>query len=343
MPVFHDISNGLLSGESLFIITEALLGTVRSWIGVFERFRRAADRSLTLSVNDSKSHIKDISEVSKLLLVVLLSGEIDMTIASAIIAFIGTSWCLVGWLNFAEALLIDSWHWVSAEIVGTARLPVVSFNGNGLPFSHFIEGLDWSLGVWTSWNTKPHSSWALATFISLGSTLEWLVVLVNDWLLVDIVLVACILPVLFGILDGGVAISAEHAGNFWVFIKISLSLIIGQSLGTGTKSTLLETNGSKLALRVQQSIDVLVACRVASSVLIIKSTPGWNAIVWHIIIFTLECSGLQRLDGWGIFSGLQIIRIHIVISIRIIDLIQGLGRVLHLSLGKGCGSLWNLS
>jgi hypothetical protein len=91
MPVFHDCSNGLLSGENLSIITEALLGTVRSWIGVFERFRRAADRSHTLNVSDSKSRIKDISEVSKLLLVVLLSGEIDMTIASAIIAFIGTS------------------------------------------------------------------------------------------------------------------------------------------------------------------------------------------------------------------------------------------------------------
>jgi len=334
-PVVHDCCDGLWGSEGLSVIAEALLGSAGRWVGVLEGLGRAADWTAAGGISDGESGLKDVIEVGKPLVAVDFGSEVDVAIASAVIAFFGTSRCLIGWLDLAIALLVESWHWVAAKIDGIARLPVIGLLGDGLPLSHFVESLDWAFGVWASSDTKPHGSWALAALVCLGGALEWLVVLVNDRIGVDGVLVASSLPVLLGLHERGGTISAKHAGNFGILVQISLGLVVGQSLGAGTESTLLETGGSVVALWVQQSVDILVASRVASGVIIVESAiGGWTS--GRCIDVGLDWLRLEGPQGGCFVSILQVfLRFGIILGV---DLSQVLNGVL-LHQGDACVAL----
>jgi hypothetical protein len=131
-------------------------------------------------IKNGVSHFEHVIEGSEFFIIILFGTEINVTIATAFVTFICTSRGLVFWFDFTEALLVEAGHWVATEIDSRARLPVISFLRNCLPLSHFFESFNLGLVVWTSSRTEPHSTWALAALVCLLSTLEWLVVSINE-------------------------------------------------------------------------------------------------------------------------------------------------------------------
>ena len=78
-----------------------------------------------------------------------------------------------------------------------------------------------------------------------------------------------------------------------------MSLVVSQSAGAGTESTLLETSRSIMRLWIQQSINILITGRVASGILIIKSTVSRWTGGWTIDIISLNWLGSLILwDSW---------------------------------------------
>ena len=118
---------------------------------------------------------------------------------------------------------------------------------------------------------------------------------------------------LFGLHQRRSTVSAKHTRDLWILIKISLSLVVSQSLCASTEPSLLETGGRVVGLWVEQSIDILVTSRIASGIFVVKrSVSGWT------IRRSIDITGrgiwlFVLLDGRWLFSLLLIIRIVCVI------------------------------
>lgn len=96
-----------------------MLRVVREWVGSLEGVGGAGDGTGVVGVNQGEVIAENIKEASWGLVIIQVSAsEVNVTVAEAVIAFIGTSGGLVWWLDFAEALLVEAWHRVSSELNG---------------------------------------------------------------------------------------------------------------------------------------------------------------------------------------------------------------------------------
>lgn len=253
-----------------------------------------------------------------------------MAIACAIVALCSASGRLVLGLDFAEALFVGSWHGVASKVDCRARHPVVGLLGNSFPLSHLFERLDFGFGVGSRGETKPHGAWALAAFVGLRSALERLVVLVSDRGGVNWVFVAHILPVLSSLLERCCAIPAKQSGDFRVLVEVPLGLVISESLGAGSKSSLGNSGRRVMSSCVEDGVDVLVASGVAPGIVVVEGTlGGWAR------------AGVLESRRWSgrLLSGVSLGFVSLVVVIVVVGLVVILLECFDLSKAFACVSL----
>lgn len=193
-----------------------------------------------------------------------------MTIANTFVTLVSTPGSSVGWLDFAEALLVGTGHWVSSKLDNRARLPVVAFSSDGSPLSHLFESLDLCTVVWTGLETEPEHTWALATVLWTLAADEWNVLFILDRGLQSGTLVSHGLPVVTSLRKRGSTLLSKESLEIWVLIKIPLSLVVRESLGAGTESSLLDTHSRIVSLGIEHGVNVLVPGGVALGIFIVE-------------------------------------------------------------------------